>query len=112
MSEPLLFWQLSLMGDAPETTPGFPHCGYYITSRYISIPGAKKRTLVDFPAAIEMNGERMVARVSDLMTDWTLDKLDEIDDVFSWCCRRPISHDDYLERVQALSAFRSGERES
>lgn len=101
------FWQRSLAGEKPETTPGTPHTGYYIVRNYISVPHGHKRVLVDFPVAIWFDG-KWNSRIDDLKTMWWHTDVDTVDDIFARCCRDAITHAKYLEMVKTLEAYRHG----
>lgn len=105
--DPWAFWQASLAGGKPETTPGLPHAGFYIAKRYVSLPYGAKRVLCDFPVAIWRDGAVWRSRADDHKTIWSRSELDEVDELFGQVCRNPISHEKYLEMVKTLEAYRN-----
>jgi hypothetical protein len=76
------FWKASIRGDRPETTPGTPHCGFYRDSN--------KRAV----AIWREDGEY----VCQVTSGYTPRHLDEIDGLFGFVCRSPITRDVYLAK--------------
>ncbi len=104
---PWRFWEESLAGRPPETTPGTPHQGFYIARRYVSIPGGAKRVLTDFPVAIWRDDETWRAVVWELKQNFSIERADEVDELFASVCRNPISHAKYQEMGKALQDWRA-----
>lgn len=86
-------------GKPPETTPGTPHAGFYRNRRYVrddSAPesdrGPKKRKLIHEPIAFwKDNGVMFCARKIGRAPE----QLDEIDELFSQCCRDAVTEEAY-----------------
>jgi len=76
------FWKSAMRGDRPETTPGTPHCGFYRDSN--------KRAV-----AIWKEDGAFVCQVT---SGYTPRHLDEIDELFGFVCRSPITRDVYLAK--------------
>lgn len=104
------FWRDQLAGLNPGTTPGTPHCGYYLARRRASFPnpkpsvGGPRRKVKTYhePCAIwfdESGWHCLITREDDAahLTD-----IDAIDGVFSRCCREAMPYEKYLELVPAL----------
>jgi hypothetical protein len=100
------FWTASLAGEHPDTTPGRPHMGFFISKQYVSIPHGAKRVLTDFPVAIWFDGEKWWSRIDGLKNSWTNGEQDEVDELFGRVCRAPITHDKYLAMVATLEEWR------
>lgn len=100
------FWQRSLAGEKPETTPGTPFPGFYITKQYVSIPHGAKRVLTDFPVAIWFDAGKWWSRIEGLKNAWTNSDTDEVDELFGRVCRSPISHEKYKAMVATLEDWR------
>lgn len=79
-------------GQPPETTPGHPHSGFYRVQRWA--PAAKPggpRTRVYDPVAIWWeNGQVYCAKPGFVPTH-----ADEIDQLFSQCCRNAVTEETY-----------------
>ncbi len=76
------FWKAAIRGDRPETTPGTPHCGFYRDSN--------KRAV----AIWREDGEY----VCQVTSGYTPRHLDEIDGLFAFVCRTPITREVYLAK--------------
>jgi hypothetical protein len=102
------FWREQLAGKAPETTPGTPHAGYFLSRRRVTkdnpnptIGGPRKKveTYHD-PVAIWHDGESwhcLITRVDG--PPRYLTNVDAIDDVFSRCCRSALTYEAYIALV-------------
>ena len=80
--DPYAFWKAAIRGGRPETTPGQPHCGFYRDSN--------KRAV-----AIWKEDGGFVCQVT---SGYTPRHLDEIDELFGFVCRSPITRDVYLSK--------------
>lgn len=85
-------------GKPPETTPGTPHAGFYRNRRYVrddsaaDAPGPKKRKLIHEPIAFwKEDGVMFCARKIGRAPE----RLDEIDELFSQCCRDAVTEEAY-----------------
>ncbi len=101
------FWRAQLAGEQPETTPGTPHAGFFVLRRRYTRenddqnrrPGdpRKKVTTVHLPVAIWLDGGwHAVVGDEEYYRD-----VDQIDDLFSRCCRNAIEHETYEEMRHA-----------
>jgi hypothetical protein len=75
------FWLASMRGERPETTPGHPHSGFY-------------RDRSSRAVAIWYEGD--VCRC-EVTSGFRPRSIDEIDQVFSFVCRAPISRDLFMQ---------------
>ena len=104
------FWRGQIAGLNPETTPGTPHCGYFLARRRESAPnpsprvGEPRRKVATFhdPVAIwfDESGWHCLITREDGARHFT--DIDAIDNVFSRCCREALPYTEYLKLVPAL----------
>ena len=116
------FWRAQLahqddLGPAPETSPGTPHYGFYLLTRYLSLPfpvvaraGSKiHRPKVQCPVAIWQDDElfewHATVTAPDGITHY--DRADAIDDLFSNVCREAIEYERYVSMVETITAWRA-----
>lgn len=115
------FWRAQLAhqaghGDAPETNPGTPGCGYYLSHRYVSLPfavptrkgGSVVRPKVMAPVAIWQADGEWFANVTMPHATMTLTHTDTVDDLFAGCCRDAIDYERYVEMTDAIANWRNG----
>ena len=107
MNDDWTFWQEQVEGKTPETTPGTPHQGYYLYRRRTthSIPveemqigGSRKRvTTTHEPVAIwhDETGFHCLINGDVHLTD-----VEQIDNIFSRCCRNAITYTEYCSRTE------------
>lgn len=97
MSDEWDFWIEQLSGGAPETTPGRPHSGFYRDRYYAPTGDGKKREKRSRAVAIwQQDGEFICA----VTAGYQPRHLDEIDALFSNCCRAPITRELFMS-IQA-----------
>lgn len=107
MTDAWQFWRDQLAGKSPETTPGTPHAGYFTSAHYVSLPYAKKRTLVESPVAIWCDDSEWRAVEHGLMHGITLTRADDIDELFGRVCRSAITYETYTEMVATIDQWRN-----
>ena len=107
MSDDWKFWQDQIEGKNPETTPGTPHQGYFMRRRRethsipveeMKIGGSRKRvTTTQEPVAIwrDDQGWHCVINGALHLTD-----VEQIDQIFSRCCRQAIPYIEYVAATQ------------
>ena len=91
MNDQYDWWRRQLAGEYPEVSPGDPKSGFYRESFYKS-NGTKKREKAWRYIAIWRDESVVNCRVSE---GYEPKHLDEIDELFSWCCRNAITEDEY-----------------
>ena len=112
------WWNEALAGKTPETTPGTPHWGFFLLrerqmtrtppeQRKIGGPRHKATTYFH-PVSIWQDACGVWNCVIDRpgQKSWLTD-VDDIDSVFSRCCRAPMTHDCYLTKVKELENERA-----
>ncbi len=103
MSEDWSFWRDALAGGTPETSPGTPMQGYYLSRRrttYRDPIVGKRRNRVEVtfnPVAIwhDENGWHCLTHANG--QQFYIQDIEKIDELFSYCCRSPITYENYLE---------------
>lgn len=79
-------------GQPPETTPGHPHSGFYRVQRWAPAakPGGPRTRIYDPVAIWWENGQVYCAKPGFVPTH-----ADEIDQLFSQCCRNAVTEETY-----------------
>lgn len=95
------FWHEQLAGLTPDTTPGVPHAGFYLSRRrsttYDPILGQRRNkvTIKLEPVAIWIEDGKWQCVVGIVGDQQHYDDPDMIDEIFSYCCRSAITHEEY-----------------
>lgn len=106
-NNPWSYWQLQLAGEDPSVLLG-PHWGFFSLREWIApTPPERKKQPVDRPVAIWQDEGNWHCLITRDRTSHLTEVMD-VHEVFSRCCRDPLTHESYLVKVKEIEDGRAG----